>query len=104
MSQQFYGSICLSDILEQAKKQHSAFVKAENGKIYVNCNLWLNDEEDKFGNVMSMKLSATKEAIAKDETQGKIYIGNFKESESTSKPLGKKDTAALEGIADDLPF
>ena len=36
MENQFFtGSICLTDLIEQAKKKHSAFSKSErNGKIY----------------------------------------------------------------------
>ncbi len=104
MSQLFYGSICITDLLEHAKGKHSAFVKGNNGKIYANISAWLNDEEDKYGNIMALKLSATKDAITKDAEQGKVYIGNLKESDSTSKPLSNKEAKEFESIADDLPF
>lgn len=100
MPQQFYGSICITELLEQAKEKHSAFVKGTNGKIYANVSMWLNDDADKFGNIMSMKLSCTKDKI---DTEGKVYVGNFKESE-TSKPISNQDIKSLDEIANDLPF
>lgn len=68
MAKGYYGSMCLTDILEKAKQKHEAFSKASNGKIYFNVNLWVNDEVDKFDNVGSIKLDK------------ETYIGNFKES------------------------
>lgn len=101
MAQKFYGSLNLTAILAAAQQKHSAFVKHENGNIYFNCNVWLNDEPDKYDNVMSIKLSCTKDKV---ETEGKVYIGNFKESEDATDPINKKDIANISSIADDLPF
>lgn len=103
-NQLFYGSICLSDLIEQAKVKHSAFSKAQNGKIYVNVNVWLNAEEDKYGNIMSVQLNPSKERKDKD---AKVYVGNMKKSDG-AKPVGDNDIAKLEktiaDVADDLPF
>jgi hypothetical protein len=105
MSTLFYGSINITDLMEQAKQKHTAFVKAENGKIYANISVWLNEEPDKYDNVMSLKLSATKEGIEKDPAQGKVYIGNCKLSDRQEpKPLSDKDTAAISSLTDGLPF
>lgn len=90
-NQLFYGSICLTDISELAKKKNSAFVKAANGKIYVNVHIWLNAEEDKFGNVLSIKTNPEK---SKRETDGSHYIGNCKRSD---KKITDEDVS-------DLPF
>lgn len=90
MSQRFYGSICVSDIVELAHKKHSAFSKADNGKIYANVTVWLNDEKDKYGNIMAIQLSPKKELREQD---GQPYIGNMKEAES--KPITAKDTKDL---------
>ncbi len=99
MSQMFTGSQCLTDIIEQAKKGHSAFTKAQNGKIYFNVLEWLNDEPDKFGNVISIQLNSTKE---KKDSEGKIYIGNCKMVEQ--KPVTNNDIQKLSDEVDDLPF
>ena len=39
----FYGSVCLTDLIEKSKTKHSSFTKAQNGKIYCNITVWLND-------------------------------------------------------------
>lgn len=95
MSKLLNASICLTDILEQAKKGHSAFSKGKNGKIYFSANIWINDEKDKYDNDASLSLNSKKE---NKEKEGKIYIGNAKYSKST-RELGNADTA---GLGDDL--
>ena len=100
MSTLLGGSLCLSDINANAKIGHSAFTKAQNGKIYFNINIWLNDEPDKYGNTASVQLNSTKEMR---DTEGKIYIGNAKPiGVATPEPLG----AGSNDIPDDdgLPF
>jgi hypothetical protein len=87
MNQLFGGSICLTELIEQAKKGHSAFSKAQNGKVYCNILTWLNEKEDKYGNIMSHQLSSQKDMR---EAEGLIYIGNSKALQS-SKPVSKSD-------------
>lgn len=87
MNQLFVGSICLTELIEQAKKGHSAFSKAQNGKVYCNILTWLNEKEDKYGNIMSHQLSSQKDMR---EVEGLIYIGNSKALQS-SKPVSKSD-------------
>lgn len=98
-NQLFYGSICLSDLLEQAKAKHSAFTKAQNGKIYVSVNVWLNNETDKFGNIMSIQLNPTKEMKDLDK---KLYIGNCKKADGP-KPINDRDTSNLDLDGVDIP-
>lgn len=95
MGQLFYGSICLSDLIENAKKKHSAFSKGQNGKIYASVNVWLNDEKDKFGNIMSVQINPTKEM---KDLEDRVYIGNLKQSDGP-KPVNDKDVS---GIQDDF--
>ena len=108
MSRLFYGSICITDLMQHLKEKHSAFTKGRNGKIYVNINRWLNDEPDEYGHVISIKLAATKEAIEADPEQGKIYIGNCKESDNVSKPVNDREAERtveqFNSIMDDSPF
>ena len=102
MSQLFTGSICLTELIEQARKQHSAFTKAENGKIYFNVQTWLNDEPDKFGNTMSHALNSKKDFA---EKEGKCYIGNSKKAERKDPaPLSINDINSFSDVVDDLPF
>lgn len=97
MSQKFYGSICITDVFDLLNKKHSSFSKAENGKVYASVNVWLNDEKDKFGNVMAIQLNPKKDLREQD---GQPYIGNLKESES--KPLSGGDMNKF-SIPSDLP-
>ncbi len=116
MSQMFTGSICLTDLIEHAKHGHSAFTKAQNKKVYVHILTWLNDEPDKFGNIMSHQLNSTKD---KRDLEGKVYIGNSKRLDLTVKaddvkaddfdniPVRETNhTESIETIepVDDLPF
>jgi hypothetical protein len=87
MNQLFGGSICLTELNEQARNGHSAFSKANNGKIYVNILTWINEEADEYGNTMSHQLSSTKEMREKEK---KVYIGNSKPLQ-TNKPVAKND-------------
>lgn len=115
MNTLYGGSLCLTDLIENAKKGHSAFSKAQNGKVYVNTLTWVNDTPDKFGNTMSHQLSPSKEMREKEE---KTYIGNSKKLE-TNHPISSSDiqdssfdnipvrqskASQQEGGADDLPF
>lgn len=74
MSKFFVGSICVTDINTMGKQQHSAFTKANNGKIYAKIQIWVNDTEDQFGNSVQIKLNPKK-----DSQDERPYIGNAKE-------------------------
>ena len=91
----YYGSIDFSKLLEQAKAGNKAFTKNENGKIYLNVRVWVNDELDKFGNVASFQ-SNFKGATKED----KFYFGNLKESVPTEEPVTSDDIPDADG----LPF
>lgn len=98
MSKLLYGSVDFSKLLELAKAGNKAFSKAANGKIYLNLNVWINDEKDNYGNDASVQITfkdATKEE--------KVYCGNFKISEqAVPVPLAEGSSDIPE--ADDLPF
>ncbi len=97
MSKSFYGSICLTDLLNKAKERHEAFTKSEkNGKIYVKVNIWLHDEPDKFDNVAAIQVPAK-------EKENRFYIGNLKESEYKEPEITNDDIQNLPE-EDDLPF
>ena len=94
--QLFYGSICLTDLIELAKKKHSAFTKGNNGKIYASVNVWLNDEKDKFGNIMSVQVNPSKEM---KDLEDRVYIGNLKQSEGP-KPVSDRDVSGIDSDFD----
>ena len=95
MAQSYYGSIDFSKLIEQAKSGNKAFTKSENGKIYLNVRMYVNDEVDKFGNIASFQ-SNFKGAAKED----KFYFGNMKES----TPIESQVEAVYVPAADDLPF
>lgn len=98
MSKLMYGSLDFTKLLELAKAGNKAFSKAANGKIYLNLNVWINDEKDQFGNDASIQTSfkdATKEE--------RHYFGNLKVSEfAEPKPLEENNAEIPD--PDDLPF
>jgi hypothetical protein len=95
MAQSYYGSIDFSKLIEQAKSGNKAFSKSENGKIYLNVRMYVNDEVDKFGNIASFQ-SNFKGATKED----KFYFGNMKES----TPMEAQVAVADVPETDDLPF
>lgn len=103
-SQRLYGSINLTKLLEEAKKGHSAFRRAEsNGNIYVNVTQWINDKKDDKGNDSSITLASSKE---KKDAEKRVYIGNLKISEGGGgdAPLNPEQAPDLAVNLDDLPF
>jgi hypothetical protein len=91
-----HGSICLTDLGDAFKAGHSAFNKSEkNGKVYANIAVWMNDEPDQYGNILSFQLNSKKDA-----TDDKVYFGNAK------LPDGAKAAPAQTSNSkdDDLPF
>jgi hypothetical protein len=98
----FYtGSINLSELLDNAKKGHSSFLRAESGKIYVNVKMWVNDEPNKIGHHASIKLNPKKDA----ETEN-TYIGNFKlqEKKEPGQVTATEMNNVVQDFEDDLPF
>jgi hypothetical protein len=94
MGKPMQGSICLSDLGDAYKAGHSAFNKSEkNGKVYANIAVWMNDEPDQYGNILSLQLNSKKDA-----TDEKVYFGNAK------MPDGVKPQAAQTPKAKDEHF
>ena len=93
MPQQFFGSICLTDLLAKAEN-HSGITKANNGKVYAKINIWINDIPDEYGNSLAIKVSPS---LEKKETEKGFYIGNCKKSEykGGDKPVTKSDVSEL---------
>lgn len=98
MSKQLIGSICLSDLIDFAKKQHTAFTKADNGKIYANVKVWVNETKDKLGNDASIQI------LPKVDTGFNFeYIGNLRFVEPKNKTITQSDILEMSDD-DDLPF
>lgn len=93
------GSICLSELNEQAKKGHSAFSRGKNERIYFKVKVWINEEKDQYGNDASIQLNPKK-----DMETNNIYIGNLKLAEPKEpEPLNLNNVSDITED-DDLPF
>lgn len=101
MGQLRTGSLCLTDILAKAKEGHSAFSRAQNGKVYFNITVWHNEETDKYGNDSSVMLNSHKD---KREQEGKVYVGNLKLQGTSPAQEQTKPAAFTQDMGDDLPF
>lgn len=98
MSKLLYGSVDFSKLLEMAKSGNKAFSKAQNGKIYLNLNVWINDEKDQYGNDASIQTNF-KEATKEE----KVYVGNLKISEF-KEPESLEENSNEIPDEDNLPF
>lgn len=102
MSELLTGSLCYTDIVEQAKAGHSAFSRGKNGKVYFNIAQWVNDSPDQFGNTVSIQLNSTKE---KRDAEGKVFIGNAKPMKTNNhQSTPQVANVANANFDDDLPF
>lgn len=105
MSQLINASIDVTLLLEMANKRHSAFNVGKNGKTYVNVQMWINDEPDRFGDHASIQLNHAKDMAEKDQAihpldkngnRGKrCYVGRGKMSDLSPKPLDNQTAAGL---------
>lgn len=101
MAQSYYGSIDVTTLLKQANLPHSAFVRAgKENKVFAQITVWVNDEPDKFGNSLSIKLQSKDAETAKVE--GNVYLGNLKKSEAKAPEPLEADAGLGDGS--DLPF
>lgn len=105
MSQLINASIDVTTLLQMANARHSAFNVGQNGKTYVNLQIWVNDEPDKFGDHASIQLNHAKDMAEKDRLihpkakdgspQKKCYVGRGKVSDLSPKPLDNSTAAGL---------
>ena len=89
MSKLYKANICLSDIPKEA------ITVASNGKLYLSCDLWINEEKNKYGNIGSLSIEQTKEQREKQER--KVYVGNIREI--TPKPKDSETNSWDEFLA-----
>lgn len=88
MAQKYWGSINLDAIKEAIQGGVTPF-EGKKGK-YIPVNVWVNDEEDKFGNKASI-------SIYNKDTKQSTYLANLKEAEVQQNNKPQDD-------GPDLPF
>lgn len=96
--------------IDVTKIDKNRLFKGEKGT-YLDADIWLNDEPDKFGNDASINMSQTKEE--RTAKAPKIYIGSAKkkfgwEGEQPARPkpapAQRYEGRAQDDSGDDIPF
>lgn len=96
MAENFYGSICLSDIPKEL------ITTAKNGKKYLNVVVNQRREVGQYGHTHYIKAYAKKGTVSPDTN---LYIGELKPSEFQDSQPSQSRAATLPPPPDnDLPF
>ena len=96
MSKMYNGSLNLTKIGELVKSNHPAVTTDKNGNKYINLTIWLNDQQDQYGNIGSLS------AYNKEDKQS-VYFGNFKDL-SNQQQTNNVASPSEPKKEDDLPF
>jgi|SRR5690606_27161831 len=108
MARMLIGSIDLNKIdknkIVTTDKNGNPF---DNGAKYLNVVVWVNDENDQYGNIASIQ-----ESISKEERESGVkatYIGNLKDlqTQSTNQEASTNSKPQGSGVKDDdlgFPF
>lgn len=73
MSKMLKLSIDLTKLGEMSRAEHDAISTSQsNGKQYLNATVWINDENDQYGNIGSVQ-------VWNKTTNEKSYVGNLRE-------------------------
>jgi len=91
MSKLIKLSLDVTAIPRESIKPHT------NGKKYIALDVWINDEEDRFGNNCSVNIEQTKEE--REAKAKKVYIGNGKTKlgfDGDTKAATKPSAAVVE--------
>jgi len=106
MAKMLFGSIDVSKI-EKSKivTKDSNGQPFKNGGQYLNVVVWVNDQDDQYGNIASIQQSISKEE--REQGVKATYIGNLKEyrqnNQQQSAPQQNANPVSSEE-QDDLPF
>lgn len=104
MSQIINASLKMTDLYDMFTKGHTAFQRGKTDqKLYCNVTIWLNDQPDQFGKILSITLNSAKDCAPKDAhliPAGKkqIYVGSGILSGGSAAPLaGGNEMAGFGG-------
>lgn len=95
MAENFYGSICLSDIPKEL------ITTAKNGKKYLNVVVNQRREVGQYGHTHYIKAYAKKGTVSPDTN---LYIGELKPSEYQESQAAQSRPATAPNTNDDPPF
>ena len=103
MAKLLYGSINFDELLAQIRTGtiNTEIVTRKNGETFrsVSLNIWVNDQEDQYGNIASVQLQLKKEN--RDKGEKSPYIGNLKQytpkvQEGTAEDFKEEDDDGLQ--------
>lgn len=97
----------LSCSIDVKKIDKSKLIPGKNGAMYLNLQLFVNDEKDTYGNNIDVAMGQTKEE--RERKDKKIYLGNGREIWKGTRgntPISQQNTSrSLQNQPDDdLPF
>jgi len=87
-------STIINASLDLTKIEKSKIIKGKKGS-YINVTMFINDEEDQYGNNASIIMSQTKEE--REAKTPRVYLGN-------GKTVGNNQPKAEESVIDGLNF
>ena len=90
--------------IDLMKINKAAIFVGKNGGKYINVDIWVNDEEDNYGNTVGIKQS-----VKNGENYDSHFIGNAKkkfgwDNEGAPKPVEAVPIPTDEGDSKSLPF
>ena len=89
--------------IDLTKIDKTRIVEGKNGGKYINLTISVNDEEDQYGNNVSLWQSQTKEE--REAKENRLFLGNGKSLWSDSDKGAKaSNTSKKEEANNDLPF
>jgi hypothetical protein len=89
--------------VDLTKIDKTRIVEGKNGGKYINLTISVNDEEDQYGNNVSLWQSQTKEE--REAKENRLFLGNGKSLWSDSDKGAKTSkTSKKEEAHNDLPF
>lgn len=91
----YYGSICVSDLMQLVKDNPSVVSQSKNGKTYLNIDVYVKEVEDAYGNLASISVKV-------GETRK--YLGNLKKSKFNDVVNNKKAIEPNKGFDVDDVF
>lgn len=97
----------LSCSIDVKKIDKSKLIPGKNGAMYLNLQLFVNDEKDTYGNNIDVAMGQTKEE--RERKDKKIYLGNGREiwkGTRANPPVSAQAPTQIlqDNPNDDLPF
>ena len=91
----------ISASIDVTKIPKEKLVKGQKG-MYLNIDIWINEETDKFGNHASINVQQSKDE--RDAKAKKVYLGNGKKLFGWDDAALAKPAPVANEVEDEIPF